>query len=124
ICLGMQLLFESSQELGSHTGLGFLKGTVRQFESGALKVPHTGWNQVEKAKDTPLLEGIPTGSYAYFNHGYFCEPAYAEDVQASTSYGVHYACVVGRGRLYGVQFHPEKSQAVGLQVLRNFVERC
>jgi glutamine amidotransferase len=96
---------------------------VRKFERGDLKVPQTGWNQVRAEKDSPLLASLAPNSYAYFNHSYFCEPADREDILASSEYGVRYAAVVGRGRLYGVQFHPEKSQAVGLQILRNFVER-
>lgn len=123
ICLGMQLLFEVSYELGEHRGLGLLPGEVRKFERGDLKVPQTGWNQVRAEKDSPLLASLAPNSYAYFNHSYFCEPADREDILASSEYGVRYAAVVGRGRLYGVQFHPEKSQAVGLQILRNFVER-
>lgn len=123
ICLGMQLLFEVSYELGEHRGLGLLPGEVRKFERGDLKVPQTGWNQVRAEKDSPLLSGLAPNSYAYFNHSYYCEPANREDILASSEYGVRYAAVVGRGRLYGVQFHPEKSQAVGLQILRNFVER-
>jgi len=123
ICLGMQLLFEVSYELGEHRGLGLLPGEVRKFERGDLKVPQTGWNQVRTEKDSPLLSGLAPNSYAYFNHSYYCEPANREDILASSEYGVRYASVVGRGRMYGVQFHPEKSQAVGLQILRNFVER-
>jgi glutamine amidotransferase len=123
ICLGMQLLFEVSYELGEHRGLGLLPGEVRKFERGDLKVPQTGWNQVRAEKDSPLLASLAPNSYAYFNHSYYCEPADREGILASSEYGVRYAAVVGRGRLYGVQFHPEKSQAVGLQILRNFVER-
>lgn len=124
ICLGMQLLFEVSYELGEHRGLGLLPGEVRKFASGDLKVPQTGWNQVRAEKDSPLLSGMAPDSYAYFNHSYYCQPTKREDILASSEYGVRYAVVVGRERLYGVQFHPEKSQAVGLQILRNFVERA
>jgi glutamine amidotransferase len=124
ICLGMQVLFETSSEHGEHSGLGFLSGCVRAFEDPGLKIPQIGWNQIHPQKDTPLLEGLPVGSYAYFNHGYYCAAANSPDVLATTDYGLDYASVVGRGNLYGVQFHPEKSQAVGLQILRNFVELC
>jgi glutamine amidotransferase len=149
ICLGMQVLFETSDELGPgeqsarrrHTGLGFLPGRVRRFKAGddlthsswrempgelaqVLKIPQTGWNQIFPQGESPLLQGLTPGSYAYFNHSYYCDPADAADVLASTDYGIRYASVVGRGRLYGVQFHPEKSQAVGLAILKNFVERC
>ncbi len=124
ICLGMQLLFEESEELGLHQGLGLLRGRVRRFPQAGWKVPQTGWNQLRIERPTPLLEGLRSGDYAYFNHSYYCEPANSADVLASTDYILTYASVVGRGNLYGVQFHPEKSQAVGLQILRNFVERC
>jgi glutamine amidotransferase len=132
ICLGMQLLFESSDELSpgeqggraGHIGLGYLPGRVRRFSASDLKIPQTGWNQLFPERESPLLRGLPPGSYAYFNHSYYCDPAQADDVLASTEYGIRYASVVGRGRLYGAQFHPEKSQAVGLTILRNFVELC
>jgi len=124
ICVGMQLLFESSDELGQHEGLGFLPGRVTRFPTSDLKIPQTGWNQLRFEQETPLLRGLAPGSYAYFNHSYYCEAAEGSAVLASTDYGIRYASVVGRGRLYGVQFHPEKSQAVGLTMLRNFVELC
>jgi glutamine amidotransferase len=124
ICVGMQLLFETSSELGEHEGLGFLPGRVRRFPEVGLKIPQTGWNQLLPEQESSLLQGLPPGSYAYFNHSFYCDPAQATDVLASTEYGVLYASVVGRGRLYGVQFHPEKSQSVGLTMLRNFVESC
>jgi glutamine amidotransferase len=124
ICVGMQLLFELSDELGDHKGLGFLPGRVRRFPSTSLKVPQTGWNQLIPARESLLLQGLPEGSYAYFNHSYYCDPAEDTDVLAHTDYGVRYASVVGRDRLYGVQFHPEKSQSVGMAILRNFTEMC
>ena len=124
ICLGMQLLFESSDEMGQHIGLGLLPGRVTRFPETGWKVPQTGWNQLNILQDTPLLAGLHSGDYAYFNHSYYCAPAADRDSLASTEYGLAYTSVVGRGSLYGVQFHPEKSQSVGLQILRNFVERC
>jgi imidazole glycerol-phosphate synthase subunit HisH len=124
ICLGMQLLFESSDELGQHQGIGLLPGKVTRFPNGDMKIPQTGWNQVLQERENPLMTKLTPDSYAYFNHSYFCQPANPEDVLASTEYGMRYASVVGRERLYGVQFHPEKSQNVGLQILTNFVERC
>lgn len=132
ICLGMQMLFEASDELSpgerdagrSYEGLGFLPGRVRRFPASDLKIPQTGWNQLFPMQESPLLRGLAPGSYAYFNHGYYCDAAEPSDLLASTEYGIHYASVVGRGRLYGVQFHPEKSQAVGLAILKNFVEFC
>jgi imidazole glycerol-phosphate synthase subunit HisH len=122
VCVGMQVLFEEGEEHGRYRGLGLLPGVVRKFESSDLKVPQTGWNQILPARETLLLDGLAPGDYAYFNHGYYCAAA-AGDTLAYTEYGVRYASVIGRGRLYGVQFHPEKSQRVGLTILRNFVER-
>jgi len=124
ICLGMQLLFEGSDELGRFAGLGFLPGRVRRFPAGDLKVPQTGWNQLLPVRESILLKELTPGSYAYFNHSYYCDPTDRDDVLVRTDYGIRYASVVGRGQLCGVQFHPEKSQAVGLQILRNFVECC
>ena len=123
ICVGMQALFEVGEEMGEHKGLGLLPGRVARFaESLSVKVPHTGWNQIEWRKEAPLLEGLPEGAFAYFNHSYYCQPGDLSDVIAETEYGVRYACAVQRGSLYGVQFHPEKSQQVGLQILKNFLE--
>jgi glutamine amidotransferase len=124
ICLGMQLLFETSDELGAHTGLGLLPGHVQRFPDLGQKIPQTGWNQVSFLRESPLTYNLNEGDYAYFNHSYYCEPELLTDSIANTEYGLTYASIVGRGRLYGVQFHPEKSQSVGLQILRNFVERC
>jgi glutamine amidotransferase len=123
ICLGMQLLFETSDELGSYEGLGFLPGRVRRFPPSSLKIPQTGWNQIIAQQETPLLHGLEPGSYAYFNHSYYCDPADENHVLATTEYGIEYASVIGQGPLVGVQFHPEKSQSVGLLMLKNFVER-
>jgi glutamine amidotransferase len=122
ICLGMQLLFETSDERGAHQGLGFLPGRVRRFPGNDLKVPQTGWNQIVPTRPGTILDGLAPGSYAYFNHAYYCEPAEERDILGLTDYGIRYASVVGRDQLTGVQFHPEKSQAVGLRILRNFVE--
>jgi glutamine amidotransferase len=137
ICVGMQLLFEVSEEMGLHAGLGILPGKVKLFsgalferqvdgevESGStLKVPQTGWNEIHVRTPSPLLEGLLPGSFAYFNHSYYCAAAPA-DTLAVTDYGFDYPSIVGRGRVYGIQFHPEKSQNVGLRLLRNFVELC
>ncbi len=128
ICVGMQLLFDSSEEMGQHAGLGLLPGRVLRFPDGMvdragqrLKTPQIGWNQLWHDDSDPLLAGVPSGSFAYFVHSYYCAPAEPSDVVATTDYGLDYASIVRRGNLWGVQFHPEKSQAVGLQILRNFV---
>lgn len=122
ICVGMQLLFKGSDEAPDSPGLGFLPGFVRRFEGPGLKVPQTGWNQILPLRVSPLLQNLPQDCYAYFNHGYYCDPASKMDWLATTDYGLNYASIVGHDNLYGVQFHPEKSQDVGLQILRNFVE--
>ncbi len=125
ICVGMQALFEIGEEMGEHRGLGLLPGRVVAFpptlrEQG-LKVPHTGWNFVRWVRENPLRAGLEGGGYAYFNHSFYCQPARAADVIAQTDYGFPYASAVQRGNLLGVQFHPEKSQRVGLRVLSNFL---
>lgn len=124
ICLGMQLLFDTSEELGIHAGLRIIPGRVLRFTKPGFKVPQTGWNQVLTRGQSPLLEGLENDCYAYFNHAYYCEPQDQVYSAAITEYGVSYTSVVARERLYGVQFHPEKSQDVGLKILRNFLELC
>lgn len=124
ICVGMQLLFESSEEMGQHEGLGIFRGDVKRFNSG-LKVPQMGWNQIRIAspnRDSALLCDVPNGGYVYFVHSYYCAPRDASITAATTDYGVDFASVVERGNIFGVQFHPEKSQAVGLKMLENFAE--
>lgn len=123
ICVGMQALFEVGEEMGEHAGLGLLAGKVVRFaESLPVKIPHTGWNQVQVQKNTPFFQGIDSGTYVYFNHSYYCEPWSSSDVLGTTEYGLSYACAVQRGHVFGVQFHPEKSQSVGLKILKNFLE--
>jgi len=119
ICLGMQLLFEESEELGCHQGLGLLSGRVRRFQEG-VKVPHVGWNQLHICSPCTLLTGVGDGSFAYFVHSYYVDPAEAEIVAATTDYGPGFASVVVKGGVFGIQFHPEKSQDVGLRILSNF----
>jgi glutamine amidotransferase len=119
VCVGMQMLFEESEEFGLTRGLGLLGGGVRRF-SQELLVPQTGWNQVERRGSHPLLAGIEEGTFFYFVHSFYCEPSEREVVRAETEYGVRYASVVARASICGVQFHPEKSQAAGLRLLRNF----
>ena len=123
ICVGMQAFFEIGEELGQHNGLGLLPGRVTRFaESLSVKIPHTGWNQVEARKDALLFDQVNTNAYVYFNHSYYCQPRESSDILATTEYGRSYACAVQRGNIFGVQFHPEKSQAVGLRILKNFLE--
>jgi len=119
ICLGMQLLFEMSEEMGIHRGLGVFEGRVRKFRV-KLKVPHMGWNQIHIRRSDPLLSGVADGSYVYFVHSYYVEPADPQIILATTDYGIDYASVIGRDAIYGIQFHPEKSQDIGLKILRNF----
>ena len=119
ICLGLQLLFEQSDEMGQHRGLSVFAGQVKRFEVG-LKVPQIGWNQIRIQRASPLLEGVADGSYAYFVHSYYIAPANPKIVLASTDYEIDYASIVGQDNVFGIQFHPEKSQAVGLRILRNF----
>jgi glutamine amidotransferase len=119
ICLGMQLLFDESEEMGQHKGLCLLPGHVVRFPQGDLKVPHVGWNQLHDIRgEAP--EGIAPDAYAYFVHSYYVVPEEPSDVLATTEYGIKFASVVGRGLIWGAQFHPEKSQEVGLQLLKNF----
>jgi len=117
-CLGMQLLFERSEE-SPEEGLGLLKGWVRRFQ-GELKVPHMGWNTIEAARESPLLEGIPEDAYFYFVHSYYPEPAEADVTLAVTDYGGDFTSIVESGLLYGCQFHPEKSGSAGAKLLSNF----
>jgi len=121
ICVGLQLLFEVSEEMGEHRGLGVLEGRVRRFPPG-LPVPHMGWNQIQQVRTVPLWRGIPNQSHAYFVHSYYVEAGDERDVRATTDYGVTFASVVGRGNIFGIQPHPEKSQAAGLRLLKNFAE--
>ncbi len=128
ICLGMQALFDHSEE-GDSAGLGILPGDVRLFPAEAmkdeagnkLKVPHIGWNEVRQARTHPLWAGIEDGARFYFVHSYYCEPASQEQVAGFAHYPFAFTCAVARDNLFAVQFHPEKSQAAGLRLLANFV---
>jgi len=125
ICLGMQLLFEKSEEAAKSKGLGIIKGTVKRFTVAGLKVPHMGWNQLRRKKeDCPLLEGIADNSYVYFCHSYYPEPADKDTIAATTDYGINFTSIVWQDNVYGAQFHPEKSQSTGLKMLENFVNLC
>ncbi len=121
ICVGLQLLFEESEEMGRHTGLGLLPGSVVRFPEG-LTVPHMGWNQIEPERNHPLLHHLEPGDFAYFAHSYYAVPDRSDDVVAYTHYGQPFASVVARDNICAIQFHPEKSQQVGLQILKNFVD--
>ena len=126
ICLGMQLLFEESEEASESKGLGILKGKVKRFtELKGLKVPHMGWNQLKIVSSVcPLLKNIPDNSYMYFCHSYYPEPKDRNSSAATTDYGREFSSVVWQDNVYGVQFHPEKSQKTGLKMLENFVNLC
>ena len=121
VCVGMQMLFDESEEFGRTEGLGLMRGRVRRFANDVL-VPQVGWNQIEARRPHPLMDGVENGEFFYFVHSFFCEPADDAVVLGTTGYGVEYASVVARGNVCGVQFHPEKSQAAGLQLLKNFAE--
>jgi glutamine amidotransferase len=129
ICLGLQILFSESEEFGVQSGLGIFKGRVVRFSfslpglspsGNSLKVPHMGWNSVQVRKRFPSLEGIETGAHFYFVHSYYPVPEDPEIVATTTDYGVEFVSSIGRENLFACQFHPEKSQAVGLKVLKNF----
>ncbi|HEX6648528.1 MAG TPA: imidazole glycerol phosphate synthase subunit HisH [Pyrinomonadaceae bacterium] len=119
VCVGMQLLFDESDEFGSTAGLGLLRGRVRRFEND-LVVPHVGWNRIHQKQSHPLFEGVADGAFCYFVHSFYCEPEDETVVAGETEYGGRYASVVSHGNIFGVQFHPEKSQDVGLRMLKNF----
>ena len=120
ICLGLQVLFTESAEKGTHRGLDIFKGRVRLFTEGL--VPQIGWNQAHIKRDDPIMEGIPDHSYFYFVHSYYVDPEVKDNVIAETDYHIDYASIVCCGRIYGIQFHPEKSQQKGLRILKNFTE--
>lgn len=128
LCLGLQLLFDESEEFGRHKGLGILKGKVKRFR-GRMKIPHMGWNQIYKQKQKAgvagtsvekMLKGIPDKSYFYFVHSYYVVPSDKNVVAAKTPYGVSFASVVAKNNIFACQFHPEKSQKTGLALLKNF----
>ena len=127
ICLGLQLLFTSSQEGGGIKGLGIFAGEVKRFPD-TLKVPHMGWNQIKtkstelKTKNYSILKNIPNNSYFYFCHSYYAQPEDKSIIAAATDYGIEFASAVSKDNLFACQFHPEKSQSLGLKLLKNFVE--
>jgi len=119
VCVGMQLLFDESEEFGSTRGLGLLRGSVRRF-GNEFVVPHTGWNRIYQKGSHELFAGVEEGSFCYFVHSFYCEPVDEKVIVGETEYSVRYASVVAEANVCGVQFHPEKSQDVGLRMLRNF----
>jgi len=125
ICLGLQLLFSESEEAGRIKGLGILKGKVKRFNvTGNLKIPHMGWNNI-KSKTNPksqILEGVTDGSYMYFVHSYYVEPEDRDIVLCETDYGVKFTSGIQKDNIVAFQFHPEKSQRVGLKIVENFVK--
>lgn len=123
ICLGLQLLFESTTEFGGAEGLGLLSGPVSELEAEGLKVPHIGWSPVAWAGESRLTEGIPSGTPFYFVHSFAPRPS-AEDLLGSAEYGGRFACAAERDNVFGVQFHPEKSSSAGLRLLSNFAGIC
>lgn len=123
ICLGMQLLFSTSEEYGTHQGLDLLPGRVVRF-AGSYKIPHMGWNHLQIRERNPLLAGVGDGEYVYFVHSYYVQPTHSADVLAVSDYHQEVPAIVGRGSVYGMQFHPEKSGATGMRLLDNFVRLC
>jgi imidazole glycerol-phosphate synthase subunit HisH len=119
VCVGMQLLFDESDEFGSTRGLGLLRGSVRRF-GNELVVPQVGWNRIHQKQRHALFEEIEDGAFCYFVHSFYCQPGDENVVAGETDYGGRYASVVAQGNICGVQFHPEKSQEVGLRMLKNF----
>ncbi len=129
ICVGMQMLFDESEEFGCHKGLGLIPGKVVRFPSGMteagerLKVPHMGWNNLRIRKPAPIFSGVDDGSFVYFVHSYYCAAENQADIAASCSYGdVEFCASVWHDNIMATQFHPEKSQDVGLRIFRNFGE--
>jgi glutamine amidotransferase len=121
ICLGFQLLFSESEEFGLQRGLDLLPGRVVGFKtSGSLKIPHMGWNRIDKKKETPFLAGISSGDYVYFVHSYYAQPENSSLIATTTDYGQPFVSSIATNHLFACQFHPEKSQEIGLRILANF----
>lgn len=121
ICLGLQILFEYGYEFGEHEGLGLIKGSVVRFDEKLdIKIPHMGWNQVKKVKESKMFEGIKDGEFFYFVHSYYAKPDDISVMATITDYGINFCSAVEIGNIWAVQFHPEKSQQAGLKLLSNF----
>lgn len=121
ICLGLHLMFETSEEFGLHEGLKIFPGHVKRLPPG-LKCPHMGWNQIEIQKEDPILKDIPEGSAFYFVHSYYVEPFNPGVSTTLTEYGIKFTSIASLGNVFGIQFHPEKSSIMGLRILKNFGE--
>jgi glutamine amidotransferase len=121
ICLGLQVLFEESEESPGVKGLGIFKGKVKKFKSKTLKIPQIGWNSIKIAKKDEILKGIKDESYFYFVHSYFVEPEDKSIILTKTDYGEEFVSGIVKDNVIGIQFHPERSGEVGLQLLKNFV---
>ena len=123
ICLGLQLLFEKSYEFGETEGFGFIEGEVVKFDLPAdFKIPHMGWNQVYKKKESELLRGVKEGEFFYFVHSYYVKPKNESVVLTETDYGIYFTSAVEKENIFATQFHPEKSQRAGQKLLENFVK--
>ncbi|MEE9558832.1 MAG: imidazole glycerol phosphate synthase subunit HisH [Candidatus Brocadiales bacterium] len=120
ICLGLHVLFTESEEDGPCKGLGVIPGKVVRFRGNGLRIPHTGWNQVCFKKDVPITKGIPQDSYMYFVHSYYVCPDDPDEIAAVTEYGGEFPSAICKGNIFATQFHPEKSQANGLALIKNF----
>ena len=124
ICLGLQLLFTESEEFGRYEGLDIVKGRVKRFPELGLKIPHMGWNRVHLKRRPPVFDGVPDGSYFYFVHSYYVEPENVSVVAATTEYGIEFTSMIWQDNIIAMQFHPEKSQTLGLRVLAGFGKLC
>ncbi len=121
ICLGMQLLFERSEELGTTEGLGLIAGEVTALQASGLRIPHIGWNEVRFERPSPMTRSLPAGGCPFYHvHSFAARPQEEEDRVGTTEYGERFATIVARGNIFGVQFHPEKSSAHGLRLLADF----
>ena len=121
ICLGMQILFESSEEASGVSGMGVFKGSVKRF-TGEMKIPHMGWNGIKRVKDSGILNGIEDNEHFYFVHSYYCVPDENSVIATTTSYGIDFVSAIEKDRIFACQFHPEKSQKAGLKLLQNFID--
>ncbi len=123
VCLGIQIIFEESEESPGVEGLGLLEGTCKKF-TGELKIPHMGWNDVKNVKETPLLSDVDDKSYYYFVHSYYVVPNSEDVIAGITEYDIKFPSIISQDNIYATQFHPEKSGDTGLKILKNFADLC